>query len=330
MLIIESDLVKLRRPASGPPRLRRSRHPLRRGAGQPPVRQSGGAGLLHGRHRRGHRRRDEEGVAWPGSGPFPENQHQGVRQGLRARVEIGRGKSGPPKRTRPRRTQRRPSPSAKGKKKRTGVFVCHCGTNIAATVDVAKVAKEMAGEDSVASRQGLRLHVLRPGPGAVIQAIKDNKLDSVVVTCCSPNLHEKTFRDNAKRAGINNFTCEIANIREQCSWVHKDKAKATEKAIQISRSVVRRVSRNESLEPIARSRHAAGTGDRRRDRRHPGGARPRQRRLSRSCWSRSRPTIGGHMLQLSETFPTLDCSQCILSPKMVEVSKHPQDQADDL
>ena len=136
-------------------------------------------------------------------------------------------------------------------KKRTGVFVCHCGTNIAATVDVAKVAKEMAGENTVAFTQEYVYMCSEPGQESVVQAIKDNKLDSVVVTCCSPNLHEKTFRDNAQRAGINNFTCEIANIREQCSWVHNDKAKGTEKAIKISRSIVRRVNRNKPMDAIA-------------------------------------------------------------------------------
>ena len=90
-----------------------------------------------------------------------------------------------------------------------------------------------------------------PGQNAVLQSIKDNKLDSVVISCCSPNLHEKTFRDNAKRAGLNSFTCEIANIREQCAWVHKDKAVATEKAIKISRSAVRRAGRDQALVPIA-------------------------------------------------------------------------------
>ncbi|CAK0771003.1 hypothetical protein CCP3SC15_4260003 [Gammaproteobacteria bacterium] len=119
-------------------------------------------------------------------------------------------------------------------KKRTGVFVCHCGNNIAATVDVAKVAKEMAGEESVVCARDYVYMCSDPGQNAVIQAIKENNLDSVVVSCCSPNLHEKTFRENAKSAGLNDFTCEIANIREQCSWVHKDRDAATEKAIKIS------------------------------------------------------------------------------------------------
>ncbi len=208
-------------------------------------------------------------------------------------------------------------------KKRTGVFVCHCGTNIAATVDVAKVAKEMSDEDNVVYSQDYVYMCSDPGQNAVIQAIKDNQLDSVVVSCCSPTLHEKTFRDNAKRAGLNSFTCEIANIREQCSWVHKDRDRGTEKAIRISRSAVRRAGRDQSLDPIAVpvTRRVMVIG---------GGIAGIQASLDMAnagldvVLVEKQATLGGHMLQLSETFPTLDCSQCILSPKMVEVSRHPK------
>jgi heterodisulfide reductase subunit A len=208
-------------------------------------------------------------------------------------------------------------------KKRTGVFVCHCGNNIAATVDVARVAKEMSEEEAVVYSQDYVYMCSDPGQNAVIQAIKDNQLDSVVVSCCSPTLHEKTFRDNAKLAGISGFTCEIANIREQCSWVHKDKAKGTEKAIKISRSAVRRAGRNQALDPIAVpvTRKVMVIG---------GGIAGIQASLDMAnagldvILVEKQATLGGHMLQLSETFPTLDCSQCILSPKMVEVSRHPK------
>ena len=206
-------------------------------------------------------------------------------------------------------------------KKRTGVFVCHCGNNIAATVDVAKVAQVMAGEENVAYSQDYVYMCSDPGQNAVIQSIKDNNLDSVVISSCSPNLHEKTFRDNAKMAGLNSFTCEIANIREQCAWVHKDREKATEKAIKISRSAVRRAGRDQALEPIAVpvTRKVLVIG---------GGIAGIQAALDIAnagievILVEKLATIGGHMLQLSETFPTLDCSQCILSPKMVEVSRH--------
>ena len=208
-------------------------------------------------------------------------------------------------------------------KKRTGVFVCHCGTNIAATVDVARLAREMANEETVAFSKDYVYMCSEPGQESVVQAIKDNKLDSVVVTCCSPNLHEKTFRDNAEIAGINGFTCEIANIREQCSWVHKNRDQATAKAIKISRSAIRRVAHNKPLDPIAVpvTRRAMVIG---------GGIAGIQAALDIAnaglevILVEKLATIGGHMLQLSETFPTLDCSQCILSPRMVEVSRHPK------
>jgi heterodisulfide reductase subunit A len=206
-------------------------------------------------------------------------------------------------------------------KKRTGVFVCHCGNNIAATVDVKKVAESMSGEENVVSSEDYVYMCSDPGQNSVIQSIKDNNLDSVVISCCSPNLHEKTFRDNAKRAGLNSFTCEIANIREQCAWVHKDKAVATEKAIKITRSAVRRAGRDQALEPIAVpvTRKVLVIG---------GGIAGIQAALDianagiKVILVEKLATIGGHMLQLSETFPTLDCSQCILSPKMVDVSRH--------
>ncbi|MEI6413504.1 MAG: CoB--CoM heterodisulfide reductase iron-sulfur subunit A family protein [Pseudomonadota bacterium] len=208
-------------------------------------------------------------------------------------------------------------------KKRTGVFVCHCGSNIAGTVDVAKVVEAMAGEESVVCARDYVYMCSDPGQNAVIQAIKDNHLDSVVISCCSPNLHEKTFRDNAKTAGLNDFTCEIANIREQCAWVHKDRDRATTKAIKLSRSAVRRVARNQPLEPI-------GVGVTRRVLVVGAGIAGIQAALDLAnagfevVLVEKQATIGGHMLQLSETFPTLDCSQCILSPKMVEVSRHPK------
>jgi heterodisulfide reductase subunit A len=207
--------------------------------------------------------------------------------------------------------------------KRTGVFVCHCGINIAGTVDVKKVAKELSKQKGVVHSEDYVYMCSDPGQNLIIEAIKEKKLDNVVVACCSPTLHETTFRNTSKSAGLNAFQCEIANIREQCSWVHKDKEKATEKALKITKSAVQRVRRNESLEPISVpvTRKALVVG---------GGIAGIQSALDLAnsgfeviLVERS-PSIGGHMIQLSETFPTLDCSQCILTPKMVEVSKHPR------
>ena len=206
--------------------------------------------------------------------------------------------------------------------KRTGVFICHCGINIAGTVDVNKVTEELSRHKGVAHSEDYVYMCSDPGQNLIIETIKDKKLDKVVIACCSPTLHETTFRNTAKSAGLNAFQCEIANIREQCSWVHKDMEKATEKAIKITKSTVERVQRNESLDPISVpvTRKALVIG---------GGIAGIQSALDLAnsgfeviLVERS-PSIGGHMIQLSETFPTLDCSQCILTPKMVEVSKHP-------
>jgi heterodisulfide reductase subunit A2 len=207
--------------------------------------------------------------------------------------------------------------------KRTGVFVCHCGTNIAATVDVKKVAAELGKDEGVVLARDYVYMCSDPGQNAVINAVKENQLDSVVISCCSPNLHEKTFREASALGGLNQFQCEIANIREQCAWVHRDRDQATTKAIKISRSAVRRAQMNQALEPI-------GVPVTKRVLIVGGGIAGIQAALDLAnaglevVLVEKQPTIGGHMLQLSETFPTLDCSQCILSPKMVEVSKHPK------
>jgi heterodisulfide reductase subunit A len=208
------------------------------------------------------------------------------------------------------------------KQKRTGVFVCHCGINIAGTVDVEKVAEEMGKHQVVVHSEDYVYMCSDPGQKKIRDAIKEHQLDSVVVACCSPTLHETTFRNAAKAAGINSFQCEIANIREQCSWVHREKDKATKKAIKIAKTIVEKAKRNQSLEPISIpvTKRALVIG---------GGIAGIQAALDVADGGydvilvEKSPSIGGHMIQLSETFPTLDCSQCIMTPKMVEVSKHP-------
>ncbi|MBF0167187.1 MAG: CoB--CoM heterodisulfide reductase iron-sulfur subunit A family protein [Alphaproteobacteria bacterium] len=206
--------------------------------------------------------------------------------------------------------------------KRTGVFVCHCGNNIAATVDVVRVAEELGREEGVVYSKDYVYMCSDPGQSTMAKAIKENKLDGVVVSCCSPTLHEKTFRDVTEEGGgLNSFRCEIANIREQCAWVHSDKPKATEKALKITKAAVKRVQHNQSLTPIGVpvTRKVLVIG---------GGIAGIQASLDLAnagfevILVEKNPTVGGHMIQLSETFPTLDCSQCILSPKMVEISKH--------
>ncbi len=208
--------------------------------------------------------------------------------------------------------------------KKVGVFICHCGSNIAGTVDVEKVKEELKKYPGVALSENYVYMCSDPGQKLIIEAIKEKKLDSVVVACCSPTLHETTFRKACELAGLNPYQCEIANIREQCSWVHPDdKAEATRKAVKITKTIVEKVQANESLEPISIpiTRRALVIG---------GGVAGMQAALDIAnagyevVLVEKNPSIGGHMIQLSETFPTLDCSQCILTPKMVEVARHPK------
>jgi heterodisulfide reductase subunit A len=209
-----------------------------------------------------------------------------------------------------------------GKKKRIGVFVCHCGVNIAGMVDVERVAKVLSDYPGVTLSTNYIYMCSEPGQKLILDTIREQKLDSIIVAACSPTLHERTFQGVAKLAELNPYQVEIANIREQNSWVHNDKEKATEKAIKIIKSMVEKVLRNESLEPlrVGVTRRALVIG---------GGISGIQAALDIADHGyevllvEKSPSIGGHMIQLSETFPTLDCSQCIMTPKMVEASRHP-------
>ena len=206
--------------------------------------------------------------------------------------------------------------------KRIGVFVCHCGINIAGTVDVERVAREAEKMPGVSFAMDYIYMCSEPGQSLVREKIKEEKLDAVIIAACSPNLHESTFRAAAEEAGLNPWQCEIANIREQCSWIHSDRIKATEKAIKIVGTIVGKTRLNESLEPISVSinKKALVIG---------GGIAGIQAALDIAdsgypvILVEKESSIGGHMAQLSETFPTLDCSQCILTPKMVAAGKHP-------
>ena len=208
-------------------------------------------------------------------------------------------------------------------KARIGVFVCHCGHNIAGTVDVARVAEELARYPGVVYSTHYDYMCSDPGQELVKKAIKEHRLTGVVVAACSPSMHEPTFRTAAQEAGLNQYLVEIANIREHCSWVHEAGPATTDKAIRITRAVVEKVRGNHPLEPLAigHAEKCLVIG---------GGIAGIQAALDVAeagyevlLVERS-PTIGGHMAQLSETFPTLDCSQCILTPKMVEVARHPR------
>jgi NADH:ubiquinone oxidoreductase subunit E/NAD-dependent dihydropyrimidine dehydrogenase PreA subunit len=162
-----------------------------------------------------------------------------------------------------------------------------------------------------------------PGQRLIRQRIAEKDLDRVVVACCSPSLHEETFRRIAEAVGLNRYLLEIANIREQCSWVHTDIGRATSKAETIIKMAVEKARLNEGLEPsripVTPKALVLGAGI---------AGIQASLDIANSGYEvvlvEKTPSIGGHMAQLSETFPTLDCSQCILTPKMVDVSQHPK------
>jgi heterodisulfide reductase subunit A len=206
---------------------------------------------------------------------------------------------------------------------RIGVFVCHCGENISSTIDCSKVCEATAKLKHVVIATEYKYMCSDPGQSIIRDAIKEHKLTGVVVSACSPRMHEPTFRKVTAEAGLNPFLCEMANLREHCSWVHEKKEETTNKAIDIVRVMVEKVKHNVALQPIKVpvTKTALVIG---------GGIAGIQAALDiANCGhnvimvERS-PSIGGHMSQLSETFPTLDCSQCILTPRMVEVYQHPK------
>ncbi|MGE5399480.1 MAG: 4Fe-4S binding protein [Ignavibacteriales bacterium] len=204
---------------------------------------------------------------------------------------------------------------------RIGVFVCHCGENIGRTVDCTAVAQKAAFLRDVVYSADYKYMCSDPGQNMIKDAIREHKLTGVVVASCSPLMHEKTFRRAVSEAGMNPFLCEIANIREHCSWVHEDKPVATGKALDLIRVMVEKVKHNSPLEPIRIpvTKKALVIG---------GGVAGIQAALDIADGGKEvilvekSPSIGGHMAQLSETFPTLDCSQCILTPKMVSANTH--------
>jgi heterodisulfide reductase subunit A len=205
---------------------------------------------------------------------------------------------------------------------RIGVFICHCGENISATVDCAKVAETASHFPGVVHSVDYKYMCSDPGQNMIKDAIKEKKLTGVVVSACSPRMHEPTFRRACAEAGLNPYLCEMANIREHCSWVHEKSDVTTQKAIDLVKINVEKVKRNQPLFPIKVpvTKTALVLG---------GGIAGIQASLDianaghKVILVERDPSIGGHMSQLSETFPTLDCSQCILTPRMVEVAQHP-------
>ena len=204
---------------------------------------------------------------------------------------------------------------------RIGVFVCHCGTNIAGTVDVKAVAEAMKREPGVVFATDYQYMCSQAGQNMIQDAVREHKLTGIVVCSCSPRMHEATFRKTAAAAGINSYMVEIANIREQCSWVHKDMQTGTEKAIILARTAVAKVNLNAPLTPGESpvTKRALVIG---------GGIAGIQTALDIADAGfpvdivETKPTIGGKMAQLDKTFPTLDCAACILTPKMVDVAQN--------
>ena len=217
------------------------------------------------------------------------------------------------------------SPENSSPTERIGVYVCHCGTNIAGTVDVEDVAQWAAGRlkhRGVVIARDYKFMCSSLGQEMIERDIKELGLTRVVVAACSPHLHEQTFRTACKRAGLNPYLCELVSIREQVSWVHTDKVAATGKAKAVLSGGVERVLHHEALEPLRVPIHPATlvVG---------GGIAGIQAALEIAdggfpvIMVEREPSIGGHMAQFDMTFPTLDCAACILTPKMVSVGTHP-------
>ena len=204
---------------------------------------------------------------------------------------------------------------------RIGVFVCWCGSNIAATVDVEAVSEALGHEPGVVFSTNYQYMCSQTGQDMIKEKIYEYGLTGVVVCSCSPRMHEATFRKTCEKAGLNPYMVEIANIREQCSWIHKDKAEATEKAIILGRAAIAKVHLNAPLtagtSPVTKRALVIG-----------GGIAGIQTALDIADAGfevdivEKKPTIGGKMTQIDKTFPTLDCAACILTPKMVDCAQN--------
>ena len=204
---------------------------------------------------------------------------------------------------------------------RIGVFVCHCGTNIAGTVDVAKVAEELGKVNGVVFSTHYTYMCSSAGQQMIEEKIKELGLTGVVLCSCSPRMHEKTFRSCAERAGLNAYKVEVANIREQCSWVMKEMEDATEKAIALGKAAIAKTILDTPLiegeTPMTKRALVIG-----------GGIAGITAALDIADAGfpvdivEKDYTVGGKMARLDKTFPTLDCASCIVTPKMTEVSQN--------
>jgi heterodisulfide reductase subunit A2 len=204
---------------------------------------------------------------------------------------------------------------------RIGVYICHCGTNIAATVDVHGLARFAGGLAGVAVAREYKYMCSDPGQELIRKDVRDHSLDRIVVAACSPHLHEHTFRQAVAQAGLNPYFFQMVNLREHDAWVHTDRAAATAKAMDLLRAAVRRVKWHVPLEsrevPVHPDVLVVGGGIAGID------AALTLANAGKHVYLVEREaTIGGHMAQFDKTFPTLDCAACILTPKMTAVRAH--------
>lgn len=205
---------------------------------------------------------------------------------------------------------------------RIGVYVCHCGSNIAGVIDVEALANWAGGLPHVALARHYKYMCSDPGQELVRRDILEHNLNRIVVAACSPNLHEPTFRRAAESAGLNRFLVQMANIREQVSWVTDDKEAAYVKAQSHLAAAISRVAGHEPLQRqfVQIRPRALVVG---------GGIAGIQAALTLADAGKDvilverEPSIGGHMAMFDKTFPTLDCAACILTPKMTAVKLHP-------
>ncbi len=206
---------------------------------------------------------------------------------------------------------------------KVGLYVCHCGTNISKMVDVVRIVEKMADYPHVAVSKHYKFMCSEPGQELIINDIKEQKLNRVVVAACSPLMHDLPFRLTVERGGLNRYFFEMVNIREQVSWVTFEQRAATQKAHALIRGAVARVVLHEPLEmrrvPIGKRVMIIG-----------GGIAGIEAALLIAdagydvVLVEKEESIGGHMAKFDKTFPTLDCAACILTPKMVAVGQHPR------
>jgi heterodisulfide reductase subunit A2 len=206
--------------------------------------------------------------------------------------------------------------------KRIGVYICHCGTNIAATVDVAAISAQIAGECPVTVCRHYKYMCSEPGQKLIREDIKELGLDYVVEASCSPKMHEPTFRDAVSSAGMNPYMFEMVNIREHCSWISQNPDLATRKAKELIKGGIARVVCHQPLhgsrKPVNPKAVVVGGGI---------AGITAALKIAKAGYKvylvEKDEIVGGRMAQFDKTFPTLDCAGCTLTPKTSEVGRHP-------